>query len=205
MACKGCSPAKPLLVLFLPSSISPSTFPCTFLPWHTFWVINVKVFVAVYAFAVLSGVAFIINFMQKVSVLLLFFRECFYLLYFCICWLAGREAGRQHHLQTTNSLAHQTGHMAGGRSIVAIVPLLLPPPGLMLVPLAHFPNASIHPVSLSLQYNYLMQFDYLPKSDLETGALRTEKQLIDAIRSLQVRAILGCWLLAASCRLLAAA
>ncbi|KAH8321767.1 hypothetical protein KR067_000741 [Drosophila pandora] len=36
-----------------------------------------------------------------------------------------------------------------------------------------------------MQYNYLMQFDYLPKSDLETGALRSEKQLIDAIRSLQ--------------------
>ncbi|KAH8252944.1 hypothetical protein KR032_002768 [Drosophila birchii] len=37
----------------------------------------------------------------------------------------------------------------------------------------------------SLQTNYLMQFDYLPKSDLETAALRTEQQLIDAIRSLQ--------------------
>ncbi|KAH8290923.1 hypothetical protein KR054_007151 [Drosophila jambulina] len=36
-----------------------------------------------------------------------------------------------------------------------------------------------------MQFNYLMQFDYLPKSDLETGALRTEQQLIDAIRSLQ--------------------
>ncbi|KAH8324722.1 hypothetical protein KR074_010267 [Drosophila pseudoananassae] len=36
-----------------------------------------------------------------------------------------------------------------------------------------------------MQYNYLMQFDYLPKSDLETGALRSENQLIDAIRSLQ--------------------
>ncbi|XP_041450194.1 LOW QUALITY PROTEIN: matrix metalloproteinase-2 [Drosophila obscura] len=40
-------------------------------------------------------------------------------------------------------------------------------------------------ISEDLMYNYLMQFDYLPKSDLETGALRTEKQLIDAIRSLQ--------------------
>ncbi|KAH8375256.1 hypothetical protein KR200_004034 [Drosophila serrata] len=36
-----------------------------------------------------------------------------------------------------------------------------------------------------MQFNYLMQFDYLPKSDLETGALRTEQQLIDAVRSLQ--------------------
>ncbi|KAH8234399.1 hypothetical protein KR038_009110 [Drosophila bunnanda] len=44
-------------------------------------------------------------------------------------------------------------------------------------------HPSIH--RLSLQFNYLMQFDYLPKSDLETGALRTEQQLIDAIRSLQ--------------------
>jgi len=33
-----------------------------------------------------------------------------------------------------------------------------------------------------------MQFDYLPKSDLETGALRSEEQLIDAIRNLQVGA-----------------
>lgn len=37
-----------------------------------------------------------------------------------------------------------------------------------------------------MQYNFLMQYDYLPKSDLETGALRTEEQLIDAIRNLQV-------------------
>lgn len=41
-------------------------------------------------------------------------------------------------------------------------------------------------LSLHLQYNFLMQYDYLPKSDLETGALRTEEQLIDAIRNLQV-------------------
>ncbi|XP_034476009.1 rap-GAP domain-containing protein DDB_G0281809-like [Drosophila innubila] len=40
-------------------------------------------------------------------------------------------------------------------------------------------------VSEDVVYNYLMQFDYLPKSDLETGALRTEEQLIDAIRNLQ--------------------
>lgn len=37
-----------------------------------------------------------------------------------------------------------------------------------------------------LQYNYLMEFDYLPKSDFETGALRTEEQFKDAIRNLQV-------------------
>ncbi|XP_017468393.1 PREDICTED: matrix metalloproteinase-2 isoform X2 [Rhagoletis zephyria] len=30
-----------------------------------------------------------------------------------------------------------------------------------------------------------MEFDYLPKSDIETGALRTEEQLKDAIRNLQ--------------------
>ncbi|KAL7730589.1 hypothetical protein ACLKA6_000580 [Drosophila palustris] len=41
-------------------------------------------------------------------------------------------------------------------------------------------------VSEDVVYNYLMQFDYLPKSDLETGALRSEEQLIDAIRNLQV-------------------
>ncbi|XP_037813603.1 matrix metalloproteinase-2-like [Lucilia sericata] len=34
-------------------------------------------------------------------------------------------------------------------------------------------------------YNYLMEFDYLPKSDIETGALRTEEQLKEAIRNLQ--------------------
>lgn len=34
-------------------------------------------------------------------------------------------------------------------------------------------------------YNYLMKFDYLPKSDIETGALRTEAQLKEAIRNLQ--------------------
>uniref|UniRef100_A0A1A9V8N5 Peptidoglycan binding-like domain-containing protein n=1 Tax=Glossina austeni TaxID=7395 RepID=A0A1A9V8N5_GLOAU len=30
-----------------------------------------------------------------------------------------------------------------------------------------------------------MEFDYLPKSDIETGALRTEEQLKEAIRNLQ--------------------
>lgn len=34
-------------------------------------------------------------------------------------------------------------------------------------------------------YNYLMEFGYLPKSDIETGNLRTEDQLKDAIRNLQ--------------------
>lgn len=75
--------------------------------------------------------------------------------------------------------------------------------------LAHFPNAHAAPrlhssplpsplqtthllthicifALFHLQYNFLMQYDYLPKSDLETGALRTEEQLIDAIRNLQV-------------------
>uniref|UniRef100_A0A1B0G123 Peptidoglycan binding-like domain-containing protein n=1 Tax=Glossina morsitans morsitans TaxID=37546 RepID=A0A1B0G123_GLOMM len=37
----------------------------------------------------------------------------------------------------------------------------------------------------TFQYNYLMEFDYLPKSDIETGALRTEEQLKEAIRNLQ--------------------
>ncbi|XP_005185300.1 matrix metalloproteinase-2 [Musca domestica] len=34
-------------------------------------------------------------------------------------------------------------------------------------------------------YNYLMEFDYLPKSDFETGALRTEEQFKEAIKNLQ--------------------
>ncbi|XP_073812878.1 matrix metalloproteinase-2-like isoform X6 [Musca autumnalis] len=34
-------------------------------------------------------------------------------------------------------------------------------------------------------YNYLMEFDYLPKSDFETGALRTEEQFKEAIQNLQ--------------------
>jgi len=54
------------------------------------------------------------------------------------------------------------------------------------VPLAHFPNVSIH---LSLQYNYLMQFDYLPKSSLESGNLLSDVKLTQAIENLQVRAI----------------
>merc|ERR1711874_697140 len=33
--------------------------------------------------------------------------------------------------------------------------------------------------------DYLTRFGYLPQSDLETGALRTMKQLKDAIRNLQ--------------------
>lgn len=37
-----------------------------------------------------------------------------------------------------------------------------------------------------LQQNYLMNFGYLPQSDLETGNLRTDDQLREAIRSLQV-------------------
>ncbi|XP_004520956.1 matrix metalloproteinase-2 isoform X1 [Ceratitis capitata] len=40
-------------------------------------------------------------------------------------------------------------------------------------------------VSEDTVYNYLMEFDYLPKSDIETGALRSEEQLKDAIRNLQ--------------------
>ncbi|XP_037956122.1 matrix metalloproteinase-2-like [Teleopsis dalmanni] len=40
-------------------------------------------------------------------------------------------------------------------------------------------------VSQDSVYNYLMEYDYLPKSDIETGALRTEEQLKDAIRNLQ--------------------
>ncbi|XP_067628939.1 matrix metalloproteinase-2-like isoform X3 [Eurosta solidaginis] len=40
-------------------------------------------------------------------------------------------------------------------------------------------------VSEDIVYNYLMEFDYLPKSDIETGALRTEEQLKTAVRNLQ--------------------
>lgn len=34
--------------------------------------------------------------------------------------------------------------------------------------------------------NYLMKFGYLPQSDLETGNLRTDDQLTDAIKNLQM-------------------
>lgn len=37
-----------------------------------------------------------------------------------------------------------------------------------------------------LQQDYLMKFGYLPQSDIETGNLRTEDQLRDAIKNLQV-------------------
>jgi hypothetical protein len=37
-----------------------------------------------------------------------------------------------------------------------------------------------------LQQNYLMKFGYLPQTDFETGNLRTEDQLRDAIKNLQV-------------------
>ncbi|KAG7196491.1 hypothetical protein KM043_015780 [Ampulex compressa] len=37
-----------------------------------------------------------------------------------------------------------------------------------------------------LQQNYLMRFGYLPQTDLETGNLRTEDQLRDAIKNLQM-------------------
>lgn len=40
-----------------------------------------------------------------------------------------------------------------------------------------------------LQQNYLMNFGYLPKSSIETGNLRSETQLREAIKSLQVRII----------------
>jgi len=46
--------------------------------------------------AALSGVAFIINFMQKVLVLVpSFFWDWF----FPLLMLAGKQSGRQHHLQ----------------------------------------------------------------------------------------------------------
>lgn len=35
------------------------------------------------------------------------------------------------------------------------------------------------------QQNYLMEFGYLPKSDIETGNLRSEDQLKESIKSLQ--------------------
>ena len=35
--------------------------------------------------------------------------------------------------------------------------------------------------------DYLTKFGYLPQSDLETGAQRTEDQLMDAVRNLQVK------------------
>lgn len=35
------------------------------------------------------------------------------------------------------------------------------------------------------QHNYLMQFGYLPQSDIETGNLRTEESVRDAVRELQ--------------------
>lgn len=37
-----------------------------------------------------------------------------------------------------------------------------------------------------LQQRYLMNFGYLPQNDLETGNLRTEDQLRDAIKDMQV-------------------
>jgi len=143
--------------------------------WHTFLVINVKVFVAVYVRLLLPpylALLLSLTLCKKFSSWSFFYpseRWVFFLsFFFFLLMLAGSII-----CKTTNSLAHRTGHMAD-RAIVEIPP----------VPLAHFPNVSIH---LSLQYNYLMQFDYLPKSDLETGALRTEDQLKEAIRSLQVR------------------
>ncbi|XP_015111466.1 matrix metalloproteinase-2 isoform X2 [Diachasma alloeum] len=38
---------------------------------------------------------------------------------------------------------------------------------------------------MTVQQNYLMRFGYLPQSDLETGNLRTDDQLRDAIKNLQ--------------------
>ncbi|XP_039956547.1 matrix metalloproteinase-2-like [Bactrocera tryoni] len=54
------------------------------------------------------------------------------------------------------------------------------------VPRYHqYANNGKSAVSEDTVYNYLMEFDYLPKSDIETGALTTEEQLKDAIRKLQ--------------------
>ncbi|EDX06378.1 GD10058 [Drosophila simulans] len=60
-----------------------------------------------------------------------------------------------------------------------------PPTAELLDMQATRPKKAKNAISEDIMYNYLMQFDYLPKSDLETGALRTEDQLKDAIRSLQ--------------------
>ncbi|XP_017120091.1 matrix metalloproteinase-2 isoform X1 [Drosophila elegans] len=73
-------------------------------------------------------------------------------------------------------------------SCILDVPLRLdisPPTSEQLDMQAINPKETKNIVSEDLMYNYLMQFDYLPKSDLETGALRSEQYLIDAIRSLQ--------------------
>ena len=40
---------------------------------------------------------------------------------------------------------------------------------------------------VGLQLMYLMKFGYLPQSDIETGNLRTEDQVRDAIKTMQVR------------------
>lgn len=52
-----------------------------------------------------------------------------------------------------------------------------------------------HPFcSFLFQQNYLMKFGYLPQTNLETGNLRTDDQLTDAIKNLQVSEIFwGCF------------
>lgn len=59
-----------------------------------------------------------------------------------------------------------------------------------IIPLFVF-NAYILPFCFLFlfQQNYLMKFGYLPQSDLETGNLRTDDQLTDAIKNLQVNEI----------------
>lgn len=46
-------------------------------------------------------------------------------------------------------------------------------------------NDRLNFVFIFLQQNYLMEFGYLPKSDIETGNLRTEEQLKESIKVLQ--------------------
>lgn len=145
--------------------------------WHTFWLINVTLnfavvvslnflllFRVVAAVVVVVGcaavtVAFIINFMQKV----------FHASIIC----------RRAYIKPTNSLALNHFGQFWHTSLMHLSehPLLC-----LLWLLAALLTTTLP----SLQYNYLMQFDYLPKSDLETGALRTEEQLIDALSKLQV-------------------
>lgn len=52
-----------------------------------------------------------------------------------------------------------------------------------------FLSQQIEPfTSFSFQQNYLMEFGYLPKSNIETGNLRTEQQLKESIKTLQISA-----------------
>lgn len=79
------------------------------------------------------------------------------------------------HSKSRNVINHPSANMKTSHEKLYLHPSVIQPPS----------TTNHLYFSFSFQQNYLMDFGYLPKSDIETGNLRTETQLNEAIKTLQ--------------------